>query len=106
MDIIFILKGGDFLKFIFPQNYNFANKIFGVIDYTTAIINILWIFLVFLILNFLFNSISIKIFLGIIFCLPLLLLSFVGLNGENILYVFSYMFKFIFRQKLFLYNKD
>ena len=32
--------GGDFLKFIFPQNYNFNNKLFGTIDYTTAIFNI------------------------------------------------------------------
>ena len=28
-----------------------------------------------------------------------------GINGENILYVFSYMFKYIFKQKLYLYNK-
>lgn len=104
MDISF--TGGDFLKFIFPQNYNFNNKLFGVIDYFTAIFNILWIFINVIILNLLFNDITIKIFLGIIFCFPMILLSFIGFNGENILNVFSYLFNFIFKQKLFLYNKS
>lgn len=93
------------MKFIFPQNYNFNNKIFGSIDYSTAIFNVIWIASIIFILNLLFTSLSIKFFFTIIFCLPILLLSFVGLNGENILYVFSYMFKFIFKQKLYLYNK-
>lgn len=93
------------MKFIFPQNYNFNNKIFGVIDYSTAIFNIIWITFIFIILNLLFNSLTLKIFFGIILCFPILLLSFVGFNGENIVYVFSYLFKFIIKQKLFLYNK-
>jgi len=93
------------LKFIFPQNYNFNNKIFGVIDYSTAIFNVIWIAGIVLILNLVFSSLSIKIFFTIILCLPILLLSFVGFNGENILDVFSYMFRFIKKQKLYFYNK-
>ena len=30
------------MKFIFPQNYKFNNKLFGIIDYSTAIVNIVW----------------------------------------------------------------
>ncbi len=93
------------MKFIFPQNYNFNNKLFGSIDYSTAIFNIIWISLITSILNIFFTSISLKIFIGITLCFPLLLLSFIGFNGENILSVFSYLFRFIFKQKLFLYNK-
>lgn len=93
------------MKFIFPQNYNFNNKILGVIDYGTAVVNIVWISLIIFLLNLIFNNLSIKIFLTIILCFPLIILSLVGFNGENILYVFSYMFNFIFKQKLFLYNK-
>lgn len=100
-----ILSGGDFLKFIFPQNYNFNNKFLGIIDYYTAIFNVIWILFIFFILNFIFESLTIKIFLGITFCFPILLLSFFGFNGENILVVFSYLFRFIFKQKLFFYNK-
>ena len=29
------------MKFIFPQNYNFKSKLFGVIDYSTAIFNVI-----------------------------------------------------------------
>ena len=94
------------MKFIFPQNYNFNNKVFGVIDYSTAIFNVIWIAVVIFLLNIFFISLSIKIFLTIILCLPILLLSFVGFNGENILDVFSYMFKFIKKQKIFLYGKS
>ena len=94
------------MKFIFPQNYNFKNKIFGVIDYTTAIVNLIWYIIVFLLVNFIFNSINIKIFLFILFSFPLFLFSFSGFNGENIILVFRYLFKFIIRQKLYFYSKN
>ena len=93
------------MKFIFPQNYNFKNKLFGVLDYSTLLINVLWDGFIFLLINLLFQDLSFKIFIFIIFCFPLLLISFSGINGENILYIFSYMIKFIFEQKLFLYKK-
>lgn len=93
------------MKFIIPQNYNFKNKILGIIDYTTLIFNIIWIALIVFLLNIIFNNLNIKIFFTIIFCFPIIILSLIGFNGENILYVFSYMFKYIFKQKLYLYNK-
>ena len=93
------------MKFIFPQIYNFKNKILGIIDYTTLIFNIIWIALIVFLLNIIFNNLNIKIFFTIIFCFPIIILSLIGFNGENILYVFSYMFKYIFKQKLYLYNK-
>ena len=93
------------MKFIFPQNYNFNNKLFGVIDYTTAIFNIIWFLIIFLLVNLFFSSLIIKIIIGIIFYFPILLLSIVGFNGENIVYVFSYLFNFIKKQKIYFYNK-
>ena len=93
------------MKFIFPQNYHFKNKILGVIDYTTAFINIIWDLFIFIIVNLIFKSLSIKISILIIFCFPLLLFSFVGFNGENIFNVICYMLKFIFKQKSYFYSK-
>ena len=93
------------MKFIFPQNYNFNTKLLGIIDYQTAIINIiLWIF-VFCILNLIFSELLIKIIIFIIICFPIFLLSIIGFNNENILYVLKYLFKFIKGRKLYLYNK-
>lgn len=94
------------MKFIFPQNYDFKNKLLGIIDYSTAFVNLLWYALVFLLVNYVFNDLTIKIFFFVVFCFPLFLLSFAGFNGENILYVFSYLIRFILRPKLFLYKKS
>ncbi len=93
------------MKFIFPQNYNFKNKLFGVLDYNTVIANIIWALIVFVFINIIFQNLNIKIFLFIIFCFPFLLLSVFGFNGENILYVFSYILKFYIKQKIYFYDK-
>ena len=93
------------MKFIFPQNYNFKNKIFGFIDYSTALINIIWYLIIFLILNFFTFNITLKISLFIVFCLPLFLISLIGFNNENILYVIIYMLKFLKNRKIYFYSK-
>lgn len=93
------------MKFIFPQNYTFKNKIFGFIDYSVAIVNIIWAVIIGLFLHIFIQNISIKIIVFIIFCFPVFLLSVSGIQGENIIYVFFYIFKFLFKQKLFFYTK-
>lgn len=94
------------MKFIFPQNYDFKNKLFGFIDYTTIAINIIWSLFIFFIVFLLFKNWSFRIFLLITFSFPLLLFSIAGFRGENIFYVLFYLFRFIFEQKLFFYIKN
>ena len=93
------------MKFIFPQNYNFENKIFGVIDYSTALANVSWYAFIFIILYIIPISLQFKIFLFILFFFPFFLISITGLNGENLIYVFRYLFKYLINQKLYLYEK-
>lgn len=93
------------MKFIFPQNYDFKNKLLGIIDYSTAFVNLLWYALVLILIQLIFRNLTIKIFAFVILCFPLFLLSFAGFNGENIVYVFSYLLRFILKPKLFLYKK-
>ena len=93
------------VKFIFPQNYKFNTKILGLIDYQSAILNLIWSGIIFLILNVFFNSLNIKIFLFIVLVFPILIFSVVGINGENIINVIIYMSKFIIRPKLLIYTK-
>ena len=85
------------MKFIFPQNYNFKNKLFGIIDYTTIFVNVVWSALVFLIVFLIIQDWSFRI---------LLLFSIVGFQGENIVYVLSYLLNFIVCQKLFFFKKN
>lgn len=93
------------MKFIIPQNYNFKNKILGIIDYSTAFLNIFWYVFIFSILHLLINNWNIKIFLFISLCFPLSLFSLIGFNGEPIVYVLKYIFKYLVSPKLYLYKK-
>ena len=93
------------MKFIFPQNYNFENKIFGVIDYSTALANVSWYAFIFIILYIIPISLQFKIFLFILFCFPFFLISITGLNGENLIYVFRYLFKYLINQN-YIYMKN
>lgn len=92
------------MKYIFPKNYNFKNKIFGIIDYTTAIFNVLIFVLLFSIINLVFKSINLKIILIIIIYLPIFLFSIIGFNNENVLYIIFYIIKYLVRPKLYLYK--
>ena len=89
------------MKFIFPQNYNFKNKLFGFIDYSTAILNILWYVFMFAVVDLLFVDITVKVAVFIVFALPLFLFSLLGFNHENILYVVAYMYMFIKNRKIY-----
>lgn len=93
------------MKFIFPQNYNFNNKLFGFIDYSTAILNLVWCAFIFCLVNLIFSNINIKIFLFILLCFPVLIFSIVGFNHENIIYVFLYISKYMRKPKVYLYKK-
>lgn len=94
------------MKFIFPQNYKFNTKILGIIDYQTAILNLIWGGVVYIILNLIFINLNIKIFLFIIMVFPLLIFSIVGINGENLISVIIYIIKFIIKPKLLFYSKQ
>lgn len=93
------------MKYIFPQNYSFKNKMFGFIDYSTVALNIIWDAFVFCMLDIFISNISIKISSFIISSLPLLLLSIIGFNHESFIYVLSYLIKFILSKKIYLFNK-
>ena len=92
------------MKFIIPQNYNFKSKLLGIIDYSTAILNIIWDTLIFCIINIFVSSLVIKIFLFIILCFPILIFSIIGFNHENIVYVLLYLIKYASSQKVYLFK--
>lgn len=93
------------MHFIFPKNYNFKTKLFGFIDYSTAIFDACIGGILYLIINFLFDNINIKIYIFISLFLPILIFSVLGINKENIISVFIYIFKFLKNQNVYLYDK-
>lgn len=92
------------MKFIFPTNYNFKNKILGVLDYPTAIFNVVYFLIIFSLFNSIFNSINLKIIFVVVFYFPILLFSIVGFNHENILYSLYYIIKYFIKPKVYLYK--
>ena len=94
------------MKFIFPQNYNFSNKILGFFDYSTAIFLVCWCVIVGAILHILIPIWTLKIVLFIVLCFPLVLFSIVGFNNENIVYVLDYLIRFAIKQKVLLFKKS
>lgn len=94
------------MKFVFPKNYNFKTKLLGVFDYFTIIINIIYFLFIFSICNLFILNIYIKIFIIVSLYFPVLLLSIVGLNNENIFLVLIYILKYFLRPKIYLYNKQ
>ncbi len=93
------------MNFIIPQNYNFKNKILGIIDYSTAIFNIIWYIITFSIINLFFNNWTIIIFLFISLSFPITIFSIVGFNGEPLTYVVKYLFNFLISPKVYLFQK-
>ena len=92
------------MNFIFPQNYNFDNKLFGFISYSSLILNLIWACIIFFISNCFFNSLYIKISAIIILCFQLLLFTFIGVNNENIVYFLKYFLRYLLKNKLYLYK--
>lgn len=91
------------MNFIFPSNYSFKNKLLGIIDYPTAIFNVIYFLIIFGINYLLFSSINVRIIFIIVFYFPIFLFSIVGFNHENILYSLFYILKFLIKPKIYLY---
>lgn len=92
------------MKYIFPKNYNFKNKILGIIDYPTAIFNVIVFVIILVIMGIIFKNISTRVIFIIIFYFPILLFSLVGFNNESVLYTIFYIIKFLLSPKLYLYK--
>lgn len=75
-------------------------------DYSTAILNVIWALAILGIDYTLPFSINFKIGFFIILYFPLLLFSIIGFNNENIIYVLSYLIKFAKNRTIYFYGKD
>ncbi len=93
------------MKFIFPQNYKFNTKLFGILDAQTAVVGAVWAGIMHLLLNCIFKSLYIKIFLFIVTVFPIIIFIIVVFNGENIINVAIYMIKFIMKRRIMFYGK-
>jgi len=92
------------MKFIFPQNYKYKNKLLGIMDYSTALINLSFFIFIYFIISFFFKKIKIKIFLFVLICFPFFLISIINNENENIFFIIKYIIKYIKSKKIYLYE--
>ena len=93
------------MKFIFPKNYKYNAKLFGFIDYTTAIIDLIIGIILFVIVHAIFSELSTQIYVLISLLTPVILFSVLGVNKENILDFSLYIIKFFKNRKVYFYKK-
>ena len=94
------------MKYIFPKNYKYRPKILGYIDYVTAVFDIVFGIMLFLIIHLIFKKVSTQIYAFIILFLPLVLITVFFTRDENIIEIICYMFKFIKRRGIFVYGRE
>ena len=92
------------MTYIIPQNYDFKPKLFGILDYPTAILNVSTIVSLIFILRLIPIDLTIKCILFIFCYLPLFLVSVFGFYNENFLLVFLYVFKYLISPKVYIYK--
>jgi len=93
------------MNFVFPSNYNFKNKLFGLVDYTTAIVNVVWYIFSFCLVNLIFSDLNFRILVFSVLAIPFLIFSIVNNRNESVLIVLTYIFKFLCSPKLYFYRK-
>ena len=94
------------MKFIFPKNYDFKPKLFGFIDYSTAIIDGILALSLYGISCIIFASIFYRLTFFISLFLPIILFSIFGFQKENIFEVLSYMIYFMLHNYVYLFYKS
>lgn len=93
------------IEYVIPKNYDIRPKILGIIEQEALILFLIVNILFFMIINNLINNIFIVLELMIIIALPQAIILVNGINGENIVYVIRYMVRYIFKKKVYLYEK-
>ena len=93
------------MNFIFPKNYNFKTKLLGFIDYSTAILNIVFAFILYCILSIFIKNIIDIIPVFIPIYIPFFLITILTIQKENFLDVAKYLIKYLLSTKLYLYEK-
>lgn len=93
-----------YMNFVFPQNYKYRYKFWGILDFSTVFINLTWAGLTYIIAKLLFSSLTFRIYFFIIFYFPVFLLSITGFHGENVFSVILYIYGFKKNCKIYLYK--
>lgn len=90
--------------YIFPKNYEYKEKLFGILSYSSVIINIIWIIFIYNMLKNVKIEIIYKINILTILEFPLIIYTYLK-REEELMYRLWYIIRFIFKRKLYIFKK-
>lgn len=90
--------------YIFPKNYEYKEKLFGIISYSTLIIHLIWIFIIYSIVKKANIQIIYKINILTLLEFPLMIYTYLKKEDE-LAYRIIYILKFIVKKKIYIYKK-
>lgn len=93
------------MKFIFPKNYKYNSKLFGMIDYVTAIVVSIIGIILYLMTGIFTKNIFTRIYIFLILFFPIILLVILLCRSENIVMYIIKIGSFLKRRGIYLYNK-
>ncbi len=94
------------MEYIIPKNYDIRPKVLGIIEQDALVIFLVINIVIFMIINNIIGNIFIVLELMIIIALPQAIILINGINGERIVDVLQYMILYIFKKKVYLYEKQ
>lgn len=92
-------------EFIFPLNYKEKEKFLGIVEYKVLVAIAVIGVITFFTLKYLELELSYKIVIFVVITGFFAVLILVGVNGENMLDFSYFMFKFLIRERVYVYRK-
>lgn len=92
--------------FVFPMNYNKKESFLGFIDYRALVLIGVTAFIIFSLLKLIDLNLKVKVCIFIIFCGMPVILLLIGINGENMVDFLKYVFRFLVKDKVYVYRKS
>lgn len=88
------------------KNFNRKNKWFGIIDYKSLVILLVYIFCIITILKFINLNMEYSIYIFLFFTIPVISAVFININNEVAIDVIIIIIKFYFKKLVFVNIKD
>ena len=88
------------------KNFNRKNKWFGIIDYKSLVILLIYVFCVITILKFINLKLEYLIYIFLFCTVPVISAVFININNEVAIDVIIIIVKFYIKKVVFVYIKD
>ena len=87
------------------KNFNRKNKWFGIIDYKSLVVLVVYIFIIFTILRYTNIKIEYALYVFMFLTVPVVAVVFININNEVAIDIIYIILKFYFKQGMYVNKK-